>query len=190
MKFFTLEQSKATYYADFVFYGLAVVALTAFLLVVGPREKQLEIAVFEWIGLASWTVIEYGIHRFVLHGLQPFSRWHEEHHRRPIALICTPTIFSATLIATLVFLPALALIDLWSASALTLGILVGYLAFSTTHHAIHHWHSDSAWLNRRKYWHTLHHQQIKNPVCYGVTSAFWDYVFGSAPRKDVPQVKN
>ena len=179
-----MQHSKASYRADFALYGAAVAGLAAFLLVAGPRGQWLEIVVFVATGLASWTLIEYAAHRFVMHGLQPFSRWHAEHHQRPTALIFTPTILSATLIGMLVFLPALVLSgNLWRACALTLGVLVGYLSFSITHHAIHHWRADNAWLKERKRWHALHHRATGKSGCFGVTSAFWDYVFGSGCRQ-------
>jgi cyclopropane-fatty-acyl-phospholipid synthase len=181
---FTLEHSRWAYRADFALYGTAVVLLAAFLLAAGPHELRLEIWALALLGLASWSAIEYALHRFVLHGLQPFQRWHAEHHERPTALICSPTLFSATLIATLVFLPALVLGNLWRACALTLGVLSGYLAYAITHHATHHWRADNAWLKQRKRWHALHHHR-DGPRCYGVTSTFWDRVFGSAERQAV-----
>ena len=182
MHLFSLEHSKLAYRADFALYGFALVALATFLVLAVPRQQAWGIVAFAMLGLASWTVIEYAMHRFVLHHLQPFSTWHAEHYRRPTALICTPTILSASLIAVLVFLPALMLGNLWRASALTFGLLVGYLAYAITHHAIHHWHADYAWLKRRKRWHALHHGSIEPASRYGVTSAFWDQVFGSAQR--------
>ena len=177
MGLFSLEHGKAAYRADFALYGAAVLGLAAFLLAGEPHAPRLEVVAFALLGLASWTGIEYALHRFVLHGLQPFKGWHEQHHQRPTALIGAPTILSATLIATLVFLPALALSDPWHACALTLGVLAGYLAYGITHHATHHWRAESAWLKRRKRWHALHHYQAEQPGCYGVTSAFWDHVF-------------
>lgn len=180
MDFFTLEHSKMAYRADFVLYGSAIVALATFLLVASPHERRLVNMVLVLTGLVSWTAVEYVLHRFVLHGLQPFRKWHVLHHQRPTALICASTILSATLIAMLVFLPALLLGDLWRACALTLGLLTGYLGYAITHHAIHHWRADNAWLIRRKRWHALHHHNLAQPGCYGVTSAFWDYVFDSA----------
>ena len=182
MHFFTLEHSKLAYRADFALYGTASVALAAFLMIAAPREQHFQILAFALIGLASWTLIEYALHRFVLHGLRPFSTWHAAHHRRPAALISTPTILSATLIATLVFLPELILGGLWRACALTFGVLTGYLAYSVTHHASHHWRANHAWLKRRKHWHALHHSSLAKPGHYGVTSAFWDHVFGSQHR--------
>ncbi len=181
MGLFKLEHSKAAYVADFVAYGVAVVALAAYLLLAGPREQRLELWTLAAVGLAGWTGIEYALHRFILHGMQPFRRWHAEHHQRPTALVSTPTVFSAALIAALVFLPILALTSLWPACAVTLGVLTGYLAYAVMHHATHHWRADSAWLKQRKRWHALHHRATPKPGCYGVTSAFWDHVFGTTP---------
>jgi cyclopropane-fatty-acyl-phospholipid synthase len=181
MNLFSLEHSQSAYRADFVLYGTAVVVLAAFVLAAGPGLHRLEALAMVLAGLAGWTAIEYALHRFVLHGVQPFRRWHAAHHERPAALICAPTILSATLILTLVFLPALALSSLWFACALTLGVLGGYLAYALTHHATHHGRASSPWLKRRKHWHALHHHHAGQPGCYGVTSSFWDHVFGSTP---------
>src|ERR1035441_8414894 len=180
MGLFTIEHGEAAYRADFALYGIAVAALAVFLPVAGPPGLQLQLLALALLGLASWTAIEYAIHRFVLHGLAPFKRWHEEHHQRPTALIGAPTILSASLIFGLVFLPALALGGPWRACALTLGVLTGYLLYAITHHAAHHWHAESAWLKRRKRWHALHHHNAGQLGGYGVTSAFWDHVFGTA----------
>lgn len=185
MHIFTLEHSKTAYRVDFALYCAIVVGLAVFLMINGPREQRVEIIVFALAGLISWTAIEYALHRFVLHGLQPFRRWHEEHHRRPMALIFTPTILSAALIVILIFIPALLVVGLWCAFALTLGVLTGYLSYTITHHAVHHWRADSGWLKRRKRWHALHHHRIEQSGYYGVTSSFLDHVFGSIQRADI-----
>jgi sterol desaturase/sphingolipid hydroxylase (fatty acid hydroxylase superfamily) len=187
MNIFKLEHSKIAYRADLALYCIMVLALAAFLVMYGPREQRADIASFVLAGLVSWPAIEYALHRFVLHGVQPFRRWHEEHHRRPKALIFTPTILSASLIAVLVFLPALLAADLWRACALSLGVLTGYLAYTITHHAVHHWHFDNIWLKKRKRWHALHHHSIDQPGYYGVTSVFLDQLFGSVRGADAPK---
>ncbi|MEO6031779.1 MAG: sterol desaturase family protein [Burkholderiaceae bacterium] len=187
MGLFSLEHSRAAYRADFALYGAAVVTLASFLVAAGPPGHYWGIATFALLGLASWTVIEYALHRFILHGLQPFQRWHVEHHRRPTALIGAPTILSATLIGALVFAPALLLGGPWRAGALTLGVLTGYLAYGITHHATHHWRADNAWLKQRKRWHARHHHSLQ-PGCYGVTTTLWDHVFrttAQTPRRPI-----
>jgi sterol desaturase/sphingolipid hydroxylase (fatty acid hydroxylase superfamily) len=181
MGLFTLEQTKLAYRADFALYGAAVATIGIFLSVAFPRMHWFNATVWMLLGLFAWTAIEYGLHRYVLHGLRPFSDWHEVHHQRPTALICAPTIFSASLILALVFLPAWLLSDLPIACALTLGLIVGYLGYAITHHATHHWRANNMWIVHRKRWHALHHH-VAQPVCYGVTSAIWDRVFGSMPQ--------
>jgi cyclopropane-fatty-acyl-phospholipid synthase len=181
MRIRSLEYSPFAYRADFVLYAGAVTALGAMLLHGAPRAEAWDLASLVLLGLALWTLIEYAMHRLLMHGVDPIRRWHAMHHGRPAALIGAPTVARGLLALTPVFLPALGLGEVWRASALTLGVLAGYLAYGLTHHAIHHGQAHSRWLRSRHHWHTLHHQPGR-PVCYGVTSGFWDRVFGtSAP---------
>lgn len=182
MQLFELEHGKTGYRADFVLYGTVSALLAAYLAMATPPALRLGTLAWALIGLAGWTLVEYALHRFVLHGLRPFSTWHAEHHHRPAALICTPTIVSATLIALLVWLPAVLLGGRWRATALTLGLLIGYFAYAITHHATHHWRAHSAWALRRKRWHAQHHNPASEPGHYGVTTGFWDHVFRSDGR--------
>jgi sterol desaturase/sphingolipid hydroxylase (fatty acid hydroxylase superfamily) len=186
MRPFALEHSPAEFRADIVLHGAVIVALVAALLLGGPRLHALELAALALAGLGGWTLVEYAVHRFVLHGLPPFRGWHAQHHLRPRALLGTPTLISIATIGLLLFLPALLLGDLWRACALTLGFTAGYLAYTLTHHATHHRAATSPWLRQRKRWHAAHHHG-KQPGCYGVTSGFWDGVFGSAPRNFPPR---
>ena len=183
MAFFSLEHSKAAYLTDFVLYGVAVTLLLIFLSLLTPYARLWEVVVFVLAGLFASTGIEYFLHRFILHGLQPFKRWHELHHARPSALIGTPTILSTTLIIFLVFTPAFLLGDLLRASALTLGLTSGYLVYTITHHAAHHWSARHSWLKQRKIWHARHHHAAGNSVCFGVSTSFWDVVFRSSGSK-------
>jgi len=178
MTFPKLEHAKAFYYADFVAYILMIVVVSGLLIGYAPRGEWRHIVLSVAGGLALWPLIEYALHRYVLHRLEPFRGWHLEHHNRPRAFICTPTIFSAGLIFTLVFLPALASANLWVGTGLTLGVTIGYLTFSCTHHAVHYWRADTAWLRKRQRLHNIHHRT--GSACnYGVTTSFWDDVFGT-----------
>ena len=173
---FAIEHGKAAYWADFGIYGTAVAVLAIALSAFAPREQWLTLAALVVLGAVAWTLMEYALHRFVLHGLEPFLSWHAEHHERPTALMSTPTLLSISLVALLVFLPGLLAAGFWKASALTLGVTAGYLAYALTHHATHHWRSRSPWMARRKRWHARHHHTA---ACYGVSCSFWDKVFGS-----------
>lgn len=187
MNLLTLEHSKTAYLADVVFYSAAVGAMVALLLLAGPRAHWLGLSACVLIGAAAWTAMEYGTHRFVLHGLAPFSHWHATHHERPSALICAPTVVSAGLIGGLVFLPAWWVFGRWPAVALTQGVMIGYLFYTVIHHATHHWPARYPWLKSRKRWHALHHRRGEWPAYYGVTTSFWDHVFGSVQTTEVPE---
>ena len=184
MGLFSLEASRAAYRADFWVYGSAVPLLALLLSTVAPHAQRPALAAAAVAGLALWTLVEYLLHRFVLHRVEPFRRWHGEHHARPTALIGTPTPISAALFATLVFAPLWGVAGAWQAAALTLGMLTGYLAYVLTHVATHHaappMLATNGWLRRRRRWHALHHRRRGTPGCYGVTSGLWDHLLGSA----------
>jgi len=184
MNLFTFEQTRAVYWADFVFYAAIIVILASVLAAVVPNPQWATVVLLVAMGLIFWSALEYTVHRFVLHGVQPFQRWHAAHHARPAALICSPTILTASIIGACLFMPAWAIAGLESACALTIGLLCGYLAYALTHHAIHHWRGDSRWLRRRQRRHFLHHHQ-RCACCYGVTSGFWDRVCGTRRNRVV-----
>ena len=177
MGLLTTEHGKAGYLADFIVYAMASAALALLLAIVAPYQRRTELLVFALLGLAAWTLVEYLLHRFVLHGMQPFRAWHAEHHRQPRALIGTPKLLSSALIAALVFLPVLVLSDLWRASALSFGLLTGYMVYAVVHHATHHWRAEKGWLRRIKRHHALHHSPVAAASRFGVSSALWDVVF-------------
>jgi Fatty acid hydroxylase superfamily len=182
MPAFAIEHSPARYRADFIAYAVAVTALALWLAARTPADQTWPVIGLALAGLAAWSALEYVLHRFVLHGLQPFARWHGEHHRRPAALIGTPTLVSAPLFGLLVALPAVWLLGPWRGGALTLGVLAGYLAYATLHHGLHHWHLDTPWWQARKFAHARHHHLLQ-PCCFGVTSGFWDRVLRTGGHK-------
>jgi sterol desaturase/sphingolipid hydroxylase (fatty acid hydroxylase superfamily) len=175
----SLEHSKFAYRADFTFYGVTVTSTAAWLLLKSPHGQGLALLAWVVAGLTAWSFIEYTFHRFLLHGMSPFREWHAVHHDRPMARVSSPTVFSASLMFTLVWLPTWALAGPWRATALTLGVVGGYFAYAITHHATHHWRAQNRWLSDRKRWHAVHHHSAA-PRCFGVTGSFWDRVFGTA----------
>lgn len=200
MRWLAFEHSPGAYRADFYLYGAASLALFLALL---TRPPNLRLVGWAVAGMLSWTLLEYLLHRFVLHGLPPFKRWHAEHHHRPAALIAAPTLLTATIFTTLLLLPAVWWLGVWPAAALSFGLLNGYLAYGLTHHTIHQPTAGKRpagiahrWLLRRRLWHGLHHRRMPSiPLVpgspppsataegyYGVSSAFWDRVFGTDRR--------
>jgi sterol desaturase/sphingolipid hydroxylase (fatty acid hydroxylase superfamily) len=179
MQLFRIEHSRWAYRADFVAYVAASAGLATLLLCASPPRQWPLLVALAVAGLLSWTLVEYVLHRVILHGIRPFSIWHEAHHQRPGALISTPTVLSALLLSVLVFWPAILIGGMLKGGAFGCGLLVGYLLYTVTHHATHHWHSRSRWLKACQRAHALHHSARLGPGNFGVTSLFWDHVFGS-----------
>jgi sterol desaturase/sphingolipid hydroxylase (fatty acid hydroxylase superfamily) len=194
MGWLSFEHSPGSYRADFCVYGTLLLAL-GMVLWADPLDPRL----LGWMvaGAWGWTLLEYLLHRFVLHGLAPFKRWHLEHHRRPAALIAAPTLASAAVFASLL-LPAVWLLGTRPAAALGVGLLGGYLVYGLIHHAVHRPLTAYAtyfgwrWLLKRRLWHGLHHRRMhpapgSRPSSalegyYGVSTAFWDRLFRTDRR--------
>ena len=174
-----MRLSKAGYYADFVAYPLLLPALAAVPVLRNTWQQHLAWACACLIGVAGSTLMEYAAHRWVLHRIPPFRRMHGLHHAAPVALVGTPTWFSAAIIAGVLGL-------LWwqvglnFSSGATFGLILGYLWYVSVHHAIHRWRArNGSYLQRAKVRHGRHHSN-REPCNFGVTTAFWDRLFGSA----------
>lgn len=156
--------------------GAALLALSA----MRPHGGWLLLLACAMAGLALWTLLEYLLHRFVLHGIGPFRRWHEQHHAQPDAPMRTPLLFSGLLLLGLVAPPMLMIGDRWLATGLTLGLLAGHVAQEITHHALHS-RPDAlgGWLTRRARQHQIHHGQCPSSS-YGTLTDLWDRAFGTA----------
>lgn len=146
MKAVSIEHSKAVYFADFAFYLVAIVLLLGVLVGFAPRHALVGVALAVIAGAVCWSLIEYLMHRVIFHGIEPFQRMHGEHHRRPQALIATPTALSAAFIMLLVWLPATLLSGAWLGLGATLGMTADYFAYGLIHHAMHHWRPRGAWM--------------------------------------------
>jgi len=185
MAFLNLEHSARAYYADLVFYGAASMGLSLWLAWALPTGQRLGAALLFALGVLIWTLLEYLLHRFVLHGFDPFRRWHQMHHDRPAARICSPTVISASAFGLLVLLPSLALLPTWQGLPLAAGVLAGLFVYSLAHHALHHHRPQRPWARRYKLWHASHHQPGQHHR-FGVTTFFWDGVWGTTGPSTSP----
>jgi sterol desaturase/sphingolipid hydroxylase (fatty acid hydroxylase superfamily) len=178
MTLLKIEHSKVEYYADFGVYLLVIILAAGYLAGFAPRAAWPEIAAVALSGLIGFSLLEYAVHRFIFHGLEPFKSWHAEHHRRPQALIGTPTIVTVAILVVCIFLPVAAIGDRWLGTALSLGMAAGFLGYGWLHHSTHHARAKTRWMKNRKRVHAVHH--ASGGVClYGVTTSVWDHLFGS-----------
>jgi len=175
-----MRLSKTAYYADFAIYGAVI---TAAVIITGWRSNVHDFSV--WLlavvgGVIVWTLMEYIIHRYVFHQMPVFSPMHGAHHEAPLAFIGTPTWLSLGVIFGAVFLPAWGLGSLNTASGLAVGFMAGFSWYGLVHHAIHH--RKPRLIARRlivaSRRHSQHHYSTQ-PGNFGVTTSFWDRVFGT-----------
>jgi cyclopropane-fatty-acyl-phospholipid synthase len=130
-------------------------------------------------GLCAWTLLEYLLHRLMLHRVEPFKGWHLQHHLRPDVPMRTPVVFSAMLILPVVSLPILLHAVMGPAAALSLGLLVGHLLQEIVHHRLHMATQPiKPWLLERWREHAFHHHRNEH-VAYGTLTGLWDGVLGT-----------
>jgi sterol desaturase/sphingolipid hydroxylase (fatty acid hydroxylase superfamily) len=176
-----MRLSKAGYFADFVIYPPIVLALLLGL-AVQAWSAWVSWSVACLAGIATWTLIEYLVHRGVLHRVRVFAQMHEMHHESPTELIGSPTWLSLSIVCFGVLLPLWWGAGFAIAGGLTAGMMLGYLWYVTVHHAVHHWEvRPDSYLYRAKRRHLTHHYS-RQPCNFGVSTGFWDHVFGTARK--------
>jgi len=139
------------------------------------------------VGLLSWTLIEYGMHRFLFHVHLPLKNArlrdvvngsHLGHHaspRDPTKVLVHPSygiVVSSILYGLLYAITGSVL----SAAVILAGIWTGFLYYESVHYRVHFSLSGSGLVGRQRRAHFYHHF-TNNKRCFGVTSPLWDYVF-------------
>lgn len=127
-------------------------------------------------GLCAWTLLEYLLHRLMLHRVEPFKSWHLQHHLHPDVPMRTPVMFSLMLILPVAGLPILVHSHMALAAAFSGGLLVGNLLQEIVHHRLH-MAVDRArpWFSARWHEHDFHHHHDEH-VAFGTLTGFWDGV--------------
>ncbi len=160
-----------------------------FLFYIGIKDGLLSIgqsAMWMLMGLVTWTIVEYVLHRFVFHyhpssefGKKIHFIFHGIHHDYPrdrLRLVMPPSVSIplATLFFLLfrTFIPAPQLYIFFGA------FLTGYLIYDMFHYAIHHVEVKGKLWNVLKTHHLKHHYNDPNKG-FGVSSPIWDVIVGS-----------
>lgn len=139
------------------------------------------------LGTLSWTLIEYGLHRFVFHysprsvfGRKLVHAAHLSHHENPRA---TNRLFSSLLvslpIATGYLLLAWIATGSWQAAAyLFTGLIAGYFCYEWLHFQAHHRRPKLRLFKYLRTYHLLHHHEASD-LRFGVTSPLFDVIMGT-----------
>ena len=132
-------------------------------------------------GLAAWTLLEYGFHRWVYHkGQTPAHEGHKIHHDQPTTLIAMPWFVVTGLFGSIWYVFG-HLLQIRFVSTFAAGLLSGFVFYGLFHHLHHHLDFQRRWCRRLRAHHIIHHKYTD--VNFGVTSRFWDHVFGTTYKK-------
>lgn len=155
-----MRLTRAGYYADFVVYPALLLAVGWESFTYTLRRQRWDWRFAFLLGFLAWTLLEYVLHRFVLHQVQPFKRLHELHHARQTDLVGTPSWFSVCAFGAVAF-TLWRKIDFDLASGLMAVLMLGYLWYVAAHHAVHYRRANpGSWLYRAKVRHALHHHAL------------------------------
>jgi sterol desaturase/sphingolipid hydroxylase (fatty acid hydroxylase superfamily) len=152
----------AIYFGELFFTMAAAIALLA----TSTFKPSITVILF-CCGLVAWTFAEYITHRFVLHALAPVQ--HGIHHARPQDAV--DKIFWQIWLAFAAFY-------LIAGGAVMAGVLVAYAWYLFVHYCAHH---NPALLPASLLRHHLDHHRLARRN-FGVTTKFWDRVFGTMLR--------
>lgn len=168
------------YYVDFFLAGAIIVALAVTTMVTTGAVGGVQWLLAAVAGFIAWTLFEYVVHRVLYHQVPYFVELHDAHHAEPDAFIGAPPVIGIIMILALSYLP-LAAFSATLASGATAGMLAGYMGYMLLHHAAHHWKPEpGTWLYMARRHHALHHYHHDAEGNYGITTSFWDHVFGTA----------
>ncbi len=152
-----------------------------------PDPVAWKVASFFVAGVLTWSLAEYLMHRYVFHfeGENKIIRavhyaMHGYHHEVPhdhkhLFMPPVPALFILALFFGVFYLV------LWENTWFFLpGFEMGYLVYSLIHYTIHRRVPKNRFLNKLWLHHANHH--YKNPdKSFGVSSQFWDRIFGTLP---------
>ena len=140
-----------------------------------------------FLGLLSWSLGEYLLHRYLFHwiddsefGKKFHHAIHGIHHDYPndtnrLFMPSVPgTIISATLLGLFYLMLGV------NAFIFTSGFILGYLMYANIHYSTHTIRKPIKFLRPLWHHHHLHHYKYPEKA-YGVSSPLWDYIFRTMP---------
>jgi sterol desaturase/sphingolipid hydroxylase (fatty acid hydroxylase superfamily) len=178
-------------------------AVTVLSIALSSGQGAFVVFAFLLCGVVLWTLVEYLVHRFVLHGRFPdgagiarrwahrsFDHLHVEHHARPWdgnhvnGTIEDTGPYMAFLAALSFAAPVTTLPVLWAA------VMQSYVVEEWIHHVVHYRTVyglvGSYWRSVARH-HTSHHSALGSDSGFGLSSGAWDAVFGTRARDEPAQ---
>jgi sterol desaturase/sphingolipid hydroxylase (fatty acid hydroxylase superfamily) len=131
-------------------------------------------------GSIFYTFLEYWFHRVILHHWI-FKTAHKFHHDNPIKLkiITTPLLVVQLYEICMMFVISL-LFDSYTAVFIQVGVSISQIIMGFVHlyeHSVYNpWY-----LRVARNYHKLHHHKDNWEIGHGLTTKFWDVIFGTFP---------
>jgi 4-hydroxysphinganine ceramide fatty acyl 2-hydroxylase len=165
-----------------ILYG-PLIGLMLYVSFAQQKLSVLAVVAFFVIGVLTWTLLEYVIHRYAFH-YEPKTRWgkalhfimHGVHHDYPndATRLVMPPVISVPL-AVVFYILFMVTLGRFAPAALA-GFGFGYVCYDSIHYATHHFSMKRGVWRWLKQYHLRHHYQ-DDEAGYGVSSPLWDYVF-------------
>jgi sterol desaturase/sphingolipid hydroxylase (fatty acid hydroxylase superfamily) len=143
------------------------------------------------LGVLTWTLLEYLIHRWMGHDRRfrksPFGVEHVRHHIEGNYFAPTwKKLIAAALFAGIALGPALALGGM-AGLGYVAGLVAAYGAYEILHRR-EHTHAGIGPYGRWARRHHFHHHFVDGRRNHGVTTPIWDVVFGTYERPSIIRV--
>lgn len=147
------------------------------------------IAIWFLIGLLTWSLFEYILHRYLFHLPESVFKGagrltyvlHGVHHEYPNDAQRTLLPFAPKVLFSIAFFALYYLILRGRGPFFSAGFLMGYYVYSMMHYSIHRFKAPKMlkflWAH-----HHLHHH-LHDDKAFGVSSTVWDKIFGTMPPK-------
>ncbi|KAJ5578549.1 uncharacterized protein N7459_007513 [Penicillium hispanicum] len=160
---------------------------------------DVSVAAAYWIGgVCLWTLIEYLMHRFLFHvdkwlpdnrvGLTLHFLLHGIHHYLPMdkyRLVMPPSLFIILAAPFWKLAHTVFFYNWYAAVQVFCGGVFGYICYDLTHYFLHHRNLPLYYKELKKYHLQHHYADFENG--FGVTSRFWDRVFGTELETPSPK---
>jgi 4-hydroxysphinganine ceramide fatty acyl 2-hydroxylase len=186
-------KERLWYFRSFWIFPLTALALLSITDRVDPPNRIGELLWLFPLGVLIWTLLEYGLHRFVFHVRVPLtsprlraivnSSQHLEHHASPRdrSRVLVHPVFGMVVSLIVYGILYASLGNLFEAAGVMSGVWAGFLYYEAVHYRVHFSLSPSGLIGWQRRAHFYHHF-TNNKRSFGVTSPLWDYVFRSLPK--------
>ena len=185
--------SLVNWYTPFIFW----IPASLFLFINNIRMYNLlprEYFVIFILGVLTWTLAEYLIHRYLFHyrcrsklGKKIVYIMHGNHHEDPGdplrgVMPIIPAAFYLSILYGMFYL----IIPIECLDAFFSSFIIGYLMYDGAHFYTHHAKPKTRVGKYLRKMHLIHH--VRDDIIFGISSPLWDYLFGTISKREQNKV--